>query len=767
MAVVTLMTARRPSLSLLLHRMRDRPPGLGASLLGGAVAAGLGLGSLAVLVLGLWISSPYPDSGPAGALHIAAALWLLAHGVELVRTDTLSGAPQPLGVTPLLLLALPVWLLYRAARDATDASAEPDAPPPVPARTAWTGVVLGYLGVGVAAALYCSGGELRPVWGWVTVCLPLVAASAAGAGVWSAYGRPREPVLGALMLLPGSVRRLLFGSDVRARLGTAVRAALAGTAVLFGGGSLLLGVSLVLHGAAAQGSFLQLTEGWTGRFAVLLLGIALVPNAAVWSASYALGPGFALGAGHLVHPLASDPAPLLPPFPLLAAVPDAGAGTPLNWTVGAVPVAAGVTVAWFVGRGAAGCVDPEAQDAPRAPWPAARTAGVLVLSALLCGAILALLAALSGGPLGVAALARFGPLWWQSGGAAALWLTVAGMPVALTVRAWRLWRRRARGTVPAQGTEPGSRRPTGTGRRAAGRATAEEAVKGSARGVAEESAKGSAKAAAEEQTKEQAKETRAKATRPGKAPKTRAHQQDAPSPLARPDEDEGYDVLPAADPFPPAWHDDVARAARWAALRAASPPLGAPAPPAGPDWPPLRAPSPPAAAHAPAPESQLPLVGRSPAPDPSPPAAAHAPAPESQLPLVGRSPALDPSREWGGHTPVPEPLPPLVGHSPALDPSPPAAAQAPAPESSLPLVGRSPAPDPSPERGGRAPVPEPLPPSVGRSPALDPSPPAAAQAPVPESSIPPVAAPAPAPESSPPADAHHRPTESPDSESAR
>ncbi|MGW2747553.1 cell division protein PerM [Streptomyces sp. NPDC001450] len=660
MAGVTLMTARRPSLSLLLHRMRDRSPGLGASLLGGAVAAGLGLGSLAVLVLGLWISSPYPDSGPAGALHIAAALWLLAHGVELVRTDTLSGAPLPVGVTPLLLLVLPVWLLYRAARDATDASAESEAPPPVPAHTAWTGVVLGYLGVGAAAALYCSGAELRPVWGWVTVCLPIVAASAAGAGVWSAYGRPREPVLGVLLMLPGSVRRLLFGSDARARLGTAVRAALAGTTVLLGGGSLLLGVSLVLHGAAARASFLQLTEGWTGRFAVLLLGIALIPNAAVWSASYALGPGFALGTGHLVHPLASDPAPLLPPFPLLAAVPDAGAGTLLNWMAGLVPVAAGVTLAWFVARGAAGRVEPE----PRAPWPAGRTAGVLVLSALLCAALLALLAALAGGPLGVAALARFGPLWWQSGGAAALWLTVVGMPVVLTVRAWRLWGRRTRGTVPAQGTEPGSRRPTGTGKKAAGeepKAMAKEAAKGaakesakamaedtakeSAKGVAEETAKGSHKAA----EKEQAKETPGKAA---KAPKTRARREDPPagpsSPLAEPDEDERYDVLPAADAFPSAWHDDVARATRWAALRAASTPLDSPdAPtgqPAAPSWPPLREPSPRAAAPSPEPDPSP--VDRSPVPDPSPLPVDRSPAPEPPLPADAfRRPTEPPDAE--------------------------------------------------------------------------------------------------------------------------
>ncbi|WP_333779209.1 cell division protein PerM, partial [Streptomyces sp. IBSBF 3136] len=442
--------------------MRDRSPGLGTSLLGGAVAAGLGLGSLAVLVLALWISSPYPDSGPGGALHVAAALWLLAHGVELVRTDTLSGAPLPVGVTPLLLLALPVWLLHRAARDATDVAAEPDGPPPVPARTAWTGVVLGYLGVGGAAALYCSGSELRPAWAWVMVCLPLVVAGAAASGVWAAHGCPPEPVLRLLLVLPDRLRLLLFGSDAGPRLGAAVRAAGAGTAVLFGGGALLLAVSLVLHGPAARTSFLQLTEGWTGRFAVLLLGVALIPNAAMWAASYSLGPGFTLGTGHVVHPLASDPAPLLPPFPLLAAVPDAGPGTRLNWAAGLMPVVAGVAVAWFVARAAVRLGERDEQGrrtaaaGSPAPWPAGRTAGVLVLSALVCAGFVALLSALSGGPLGTAALARFGPVWWQSGGATALWITATGLPVVLTVRGWRLWRRRAHAKAfPGQGTGSG------------------------------------------------------------------------------------------------------------------------------------------------------------------------------------------------------------------------------------------------------------------------------------------------------------------------
>ncbi|WP_031113524.1 DUF6350 family protein, partial [Streptomyces sp. NRRL S-146] len=156
MAGVTEMTARRRSPSPPLTRMRDHSPGLVGGLTGGALAAGLGLASFAMLVMLLWILSPYPDSGPGGAMHVAAALWLLAHGAELVRTDTLSGVPAPLGLPPLLLLALPVWLLHRAARDATDGGGgdedddhESDGEgrlavaasrPLVSPRTAWTGV---------------------------------------------------------------------------------------------------------------------------------------------------------------------------------------------------------------------------------------------------------------------------------------------------------------------------------------------------------------------------------------------------------------------------------------------------------------------------------------------------------------------------------------------------------------------------------------------------------------------------------------------------
>ncbi len=258
---MTQTTARRPPspspspVSVLRARWRDRSPGLADGLLGGALAAGLGVASFAMLVMVLWVSSPYPDNGPGGALHVAASLWVLSHGVELVRTDTLSGVPAPVGVTPLLLLLLPVWLVHRAARDATDpgsgvgiavgsgpgagvplaGGAHRDAgPPPVSARIAWTGVVLGYLAVGTPVVLYASGGALRPAWASVAVCLPLVVMGAAAAGVWTAFGRPGGPVGRALARLPRAVRELIVEPD--ARLGAATRAACAGAAVLVGAG---------------------------------------------------------------------------------------------------------------------------------------------------------------------------------------------------------------------------------------------------------------------------------------------------------------------------------------------------------------------------------------------------------------------------------------------------------------------------------------------------------------------------------------------------
>ncbi|MDQ9791578.1 hypothetical protein RFY12_05390, partial [Acinetobacter baumannii] len=78
-----------------------------------------------------------------------------------------------------------------------------------------TGVVLGYLAVAGPVVLYAQGGALRPSAWWAAVCLPLVAMGAAGAGVWTAFGRPGGPVGRALRVLPRKLRELMVEPDAR------------------------------------------------------------------------------------------------------------------------------------------------------------------------------------------------------------------------------------------------------------------------------------------------------------------------------------------------------------------------------------------------------------------------------------------------------------------------------------------------------------------------------------------------------------------------
>ncbi|MFF5716909.1 DUF6350 family protein [Streptomyces buecherae] len=478
-----------------------RSPAAGQALLSGAVAAGLGLGALAVVVLLLWITSPFPDGSPDGTLRIAAGLWLLAHGAELVRTHTVTGGQTAMGLTPLLLTALPCWLLYRAGRHAVEeaeavaeaagarsgrrpgrwesvpltgpaeraAPSEADAgadghrvtapaarPPARPsllgsdradhpgrvARSVIGLVVGGYLLVGVAALVYADSGALPVEPGGALLRMAALALVAVTAGAWLASGRPAWPLPAparlALDLVPSAVRRNLPLPVVVAALRAGGWAAL----VLVAGGAVLTTVSLVTNAGAVEGAFPYLARDWSGRFAVLALCLALFPNAMVWGASYGLGTGFTVGAGSLVGPVETTAYPVLPHFPLFAALPETGRGDLMLWgLVGVVPAVAGLAL----GRTVAVAASPERGRAGWARgWGCARTARATALAGLVCGAATALLAWAAGGPLGTGTLAEFGPDPWWAGLAALVWTVVFGLPSALLVRWWRrhAWRLR-------------------------------------------------------------------------------------------------------------------------------------------------------------------------------------------------------------------------------------------------------------------------------------------------------------------------------------
>ncbi|WP_225847817.1 DUF6350 family protein [Streptomyces sp. HPF1205] len=368
-----------------------------SALAAGAVAAGLGLGVPAAVVLLLWIGSPFPDSDLGGALHVGAGLWLLAQGADLVRTQTLSGDPAPIALTPLLLSALPAWLLYRGTVSAVVAE---DASEPREAAVVGGWVLAGYLSVVALAVTYTASGPVH-VAPLTALYVPLFAAGAAGCGAWTGCGRPFGRLRG-------------YAGEARA----ALRAAAVATGVLLAGGALLGGASLAWHAGRSGATYARLSTPLVGRFSLFLLAVVLVPNLAVWGGSYAVGAGFAVGTGTAVAPAGTSGHPVLPDFPLLAAVPSPGAAG-AGWAALAVPVLAAAGLAVCLGR---------------EPLAFGRAVRAAAGAALLHGLAFAVLAAWSGGALGTGLLADFGPTWWYAGALATAWALALGLPGALVVR---------------------------------------------------------------------------------------------------------------------------------------------------------------------------------------------------------------------------------------------------------------------------------------------------------------------------------------------
>ncbi|WP_228474329.1 cell division protein PerM, partial [Streptomyces calidiresistens] len=374
-----------PSPAALLPDLPARARRGAGAFLDGAGAAARGIGVPALIVLALWTTSPHPDAGAAAALRVAITLWLLAHGTPLERVATLDGVPAPLALTPLLLTAVPVWLLWRAARDALPAGR------PMPeAAAAAVRVSLGYAAAGVPAILFAASGPLRAAPGRALLHLLLLALLV----TLVAALRSAEPPAPT-----GRLAALLRPADHGA-----LRAACAGAAAILGAGALLGLVALIGEADTARTDFGLLARDWSGRVALGLLVLALLPNLAVWAAAHGLGPGFALGggtlalgplpalaAGHTVGPFtvpgAGDP-PVLPAFPLLAALPGPDPVGPMGLAAaGCVPLVGGVAAGVALGRAAV----PRRGDRGTAAG-AGDTLLAALVAATVSGALLALAA---------------------------------------------------------------------------------------------------------------------------------------------------------------------------------------------------------------------------------------------------------------------------------------------------------------------------------------------------------------------------------------
>jgi hypothetical protein len=425
--------------------------------LGGVRTALLAFAVIAVPVLGLWVLTPYGDVTARGALRLACAFWLLGHAAPLVRGE----AGAPLTLTPLLLTAVTLVLLRRAGARAAGHGG-PEAGRGAPSWRPLPGLCAGYLAVGAFAVAECAGPEavLRARALPDLIAVAAVAGLGTGWGHCSVRGLPRLPLpavltdrLPALGRLPALVRRsgggdrptaVRGGRSGAAGVGRAVRTAVrAGLLGLVASGGLLLAAAIEVGGAGTSAA--ALADGAAGLLGLLLACTLLLPNAVLWAAGYALGPGFALGTDALASPLGGRPG-VLPDFPLFALVPVGGPeadGPSWRLGVGLLPLFAAAVPALLLGRAAAGAAGrggapADLLDPPATPWRAGTAVRAAVTTAVVTGAAAAAAAWLAGGSLAAGRMAGLGPVPWQAGVAATAWSAAVGLPGVPLVRWWLL-----------------------------------------------------------------------------------------------------------------------------------------------------------------------------------------------------------------------------------------------------------------------------------------------------------------------------------------
>lgn len=317
----------------LLARLPRRGPGGGGAdhparlvwpALAAAVAvsaAGLGLLALAVGVVSTL--DPTGDAGAGGSVALAGRLWLLAQGAEVVLDS------GPIALAPLLLTLGIAWCLSGAGRLVVRVGGLVGAGD---AARAGGVLVAAHVVLTALLALLLDGPGAAVGLPRALLGSALLAVAAAGWGL----GRESGVLDAALDRLPGRTRPLLRG--VLAGVLTALALCLAVVAVALAADA---------DGYAAVSG--RLGGGAAGALGLLGLGVLLLPNAAGAVLGLAAGPGFAVGSGTVVsvHGVTLGQVPALP---LLAALPDTQAVPLLAFVSQAVPAVAGLVAGRTLAR---------------------------------------------------------------------------------------------------------------------------------------------------------------------------------------------------------------------------------------------------------------------------------------------------------------------------------------------------------------------------------------------------------------------------------
>lgn len=180
--------------------------------------------------------------------------------------------------------------------------------------------------------------------------------------------------------------------------GAALRAGLGTVATVIAVASVLTAAALVLGYGQVIALYESVQAGVLGGVALTAAQLALVPTLVIWAASWLIGPGFAIGAGSTVSPIAVTLGPL-PAVPVLGALPVEP--SPLGFASLLVPVLA----AFVAGIAVRPRLVAHIGDSSFGLWAIATA----VLAAIVAGIAAGFLAFVAAGPAGPGRLAAVGP----------------------------------------------------------------------------------------------------------------------------------------------------------------------------------------------------------------------------------------------------------------------------------------------------------------------------------------------------------------------
>ena len=270
----------------------------------------------------------------------AVDTWLLGHGADVrftldpaVAASTgipAAGDPFVVTIAPLGIALITLLLSVRAGRRIAETPHRAIGCAVAVATVAVLSGIVSITAIDTAARPSVWQGTILPT---LVFALGIAIGGAARlAGLRRAQGAAVDVPTDLLRPIRERAPRLLAGVTVSVAGGAASALTIIAVAAV------VLSVLVGVHYGEIIGLYEGVQSGYLGGAALTIGQLAVLPNLIVFTASWIIGPGFAIGTGSAVSPLGTALGPL-PAVPVLGAMPSADSPFAFAWLL--IPVLAG------------------------------------------------------------------------------------------------------------------------------------------------------------------------------------------------------------------------------------------------------------------------------------------------------------------------------------------------------------------------------------------------------------------------------------------